>query len=87
MPLLGIYPARGCPYVCNFCSVIKLAGRAVRSQPVETTLASLRAAKAAADYAALRRRTFGVDLVPLPASLALSAADQELNRHAKLAVS
>lgn len=47
VPLLGIYPARGCPYVCNFCSVIKIAGRAVRSQPVETTLASLRAAKAA----------------------------------------
>lgn len=45
--MLGIYPARGCPYVCNFCSVIKIAGRAVRSQPVETTLASLKAAKAA----------------------------------------
>ncbi len=47
VPLLGIYPARGCPYVCNFCSVIKIAGRTVRSQPVETTMASLRAAKAA----------------------------------------
>lgn len=46
-PLLGIYPARGCPYVCNFCSVIKIAGRTVRSQPVATTLQSLRAAKAA----------------------------------------
>lgn len=45
--LLGIYPARGCPYTCNFCSVIKIAGRAVRSQPVATTLASLRAARAA----------------------------------------
>jgi radical SAM superfamily enzyme YgiQ (UPF0313 family) len=45
--LLGIYPARGCPYVCNFCSVIKIAGRQVRSQPVETTLASLRAAERA----------------------------------------
>ncbi len=45
--LLGIYPARGCPYACNFCSVIKIAGRQVRSQPIETTLASLRAAKAA----------------------------------------
>lgn len=47
VPLLGVYPARGCPYVCNFCSVIKIAGRAVRSQPVATTLASLRAAKTA----------------------------------------
>jgi radical SAM superfamily enzyme YgiQ (UPF0313 family) len=45
--LLGIYPARGCPFTCNFCSVIKIAGRAVRSQPLETTLASLRAAKRA----------------------------------------
>jgi hypothetical protein len=47
VPLLGVYPARGCPYVCNFCSVIKIAGRQVRSQPVATTIASLRAARAA----------------------------------------
>ena len=46
-PMLGIYPARGCPFTCNFCSVIKIAGRQIRSQPVETTIASLRAAKAA----------------------------------------
>jgi Radical SAM superfamily len=45
--LLGVYPARGCPYSCNFCSVIKIAGHAVRSQPVETTLATLVRAKAA----------------------------------------
>ncbi len=45
--MLGIYPARGCPFTCNFCSVIKIAGRQVRSQPVATTLASLRAAAAA----------------------------------------
>ncbi len=47
VPLLGIYPARGCPYVCTFCSVIKIAGRRVRSQPVATTMDSLRAAKRA----------------------------------------
>jgi radical SAM superfamily enzyme YgiQ (UPF0313 family) len=47
IPMLGVYPARGCPYRCNFCSVIQIAGRQVRSQPVETTMATLRAAKAA----------------------------------------
>ena len=46
-PLLGLYPARGCPYKCNFCSVIKIAGRAIRSQPIETTLESLRRAREA----------------------------------------
>ncbi|HEX5759331.1 MAG TPA: radical SAM protein [Thermoanaerobaculia bacterium] len=47
VPLMGVYPARGCPYTCNFCSVIKIAGRQVRSQPVATTIASLKAAAAA----------------------------------------
>lgn len=46
-PMLGLYPARGCPFLCNFCSVTKIAGRRVRSQSVATTLASLRAARAA----------------------------------------
>jgi Radical SAM superfamily len=46
-PLLGIYPARGCPFTCNFCSVIKIAGRQIRSQSIETTMQSLRNAKAA----------------------------------------
>lgn len=45
--MLGVYPARGCPYRCNFCSIIKIAGHQVRSQPVETTMASLRAARRA----------------------------------------
>jgi hypothetical protein len=43
VPMVGVYPARGCPFTCNFCSVIKIAGRAIRSQDVETTMASLRA--------------------------------------------
>jgi hypothetical protein len=47
VPMLGIYPARGCPFTCNFCSVIKIAGRQIRSQPIETTMQSLRMAKAA----------------------------------------
>ncbi|MDR3710113.1 MAG: radical SAM protein [Capsulimonadaceae bacterium] len=47
IPMLGVYPARGCPFSCNFCSVIKIAGRRIRSQPVSTTLQTLRAAKAA----------------------------------------
>ena len=46
-PMLGLYPARGCPFNCNFCSVIKIAGHQVRSQSIETTIASLKAAAAA----------------------------------------
>jgi radical SAM superfamily enzyme YgiQ (UPF0313 family) len=46
-PMLGLYPARGCPFICNFCSVIKIAGRQIRSQSIATTIASLRAAKSA----------------------------------------
>lgn len=47
IPMLGLYPARGCPFVCNFCSVTKIAGRKIRSESVESTMASLKAAKAA----------------------------------------
>ncbi len=47
VPMLGVYPARGCPFLCNFCSVTKIAGRKIRTQSIVTTLASLRAAKAA----------------------------------------
>ena len=46
-PMLGLYPARGCPFICNFCSVIKIAGQRIRSQTIDTTMASLRAAQAA----------------------------------------
>jgi hypothetical protein len=47
VPMLGIYPARGCPYLCNFCSVTQIAGRKVRTQPHDATIETLRRAKAA----------------------------------------
>lgn len=47
VPLVGLYPARGCPFRCNFCSVIQIASKQVRSQPIDTTIESLRRAKAA----------------------------------------
>lgn len=46
-PMLGLYPARGCPYRCNFCSVIKISGRQARYPALESTLESLRRAKRA----------------------------------------
>jgi hypothetical protein len=39
-----------------------------------------------ADYLPLRRRTFGFDRAPLPANLELGAADERLNRGAKLVI-
>ncbi len=47
IPMLGLYPARGCPFLCNFCSVTKIAGRRIRSQGIDTTMDSLKAAKSA----------------------------------------
>jgi hypothetical protein len=44
-PMLGIYPVRGCPYQCNYCSVIKISGRHVRSPDIGSTIESLRRAK------------------------------------------
>jgi hypothetical protein len=39
------------------------------------------------DYRSLRREVFGLDQVPLPASLPLSRVDEELNRSARLTAS
>lgn len=47
IPMVGIYPARGCPYSCNFCSVVKIAGKQVRGQSVDITIRSLLAAQEA----------------------------------------
>ncbi len=47
VPLLGLYPVRGCPYNCDYCSVIKISGQQVRNVSVECTLESLRRAKKA----------------------------------------
>jgi hypothetical protein len=44
-PMLGLYPVRGCPYRCNFCSVIKISGRQVRSPEISSILESLHRAK------------------------------------------
>lgn len=58
----------------------------LRGDPSRTTLLALVGRDRAADYALFRRRLWGFDLAPLPANLALSAADEEVNRHAKLRV-
>jgi Radical SAM superfamily len=47
IPMLGLYPARGCPFTCNYCSVIKVAGRQIRSASIESIVESLRLAKQA----------------------------------------
>lgn len=42
VPMVGLYPVRGCPFLCNFCSVIKIAGRQVRYPSIDSIVASLR---------------------------------------------
>jgi len=47
IPMLGLHPVRGCPFTCNFCSVIKISGRQVRSGSIDSIMQSLRMAEAA----------------------------------------
>ncbi len=42
VPMVGLYPVRGCPFQCNFCSVIKIAGRQVRSPGIDSIIESLK---------------------------------------------
>ena len=46
-PMLGLYPVRGCPYNCNYCSVVKISGQQLRSTPIRCTLESLHRANRA----------------------------------------
>lgn len=47
VPMVGLYPVRGCPFICNFCSVIKIAGRNVRHPSVDSIIAALKTIKQA----------------------------------------
>jgi len=42
VPMVGLYPVRGCPFTCNFCSVIKIAGRQVRAPNIDSMIESLK---------------------------------------------
>lgn len=42
VPMVGLYPVRGCPFACNFCSVIKIAGRRIRHPSVGSTIDALK---------------------------------------------
>jgi len=42
VPMAGLYPVRGCPFACNFCSVIKIAGRQVRAPGIDSIVESLK---------------------------------------------
>jgi hypothetical protein len=67
--------------VSGFSAMSRLAA-ARRLHPMAGGVLRVRR-DAARDYAELRRRFFGIELAPLPDSLALSEADDELNRRAK----
>ncbi len=47
MPLLPVMTQWGCPFDCDFCSVIKLFGRRVRARPVADVLDELEAHRGA----------------------------------------
>ncbi len=47
VPMAGYYPVRGCPFVCSFCSVIKIAGRQVRNPSIDSIIAALKIIKSA----------------------------------------
>jgi radical SAM superfamily enzyme YgiQ (UPF0313 family) len=42
VPMVGYYPVRGCPFVCSFCSVIKIAGRQVRNPSIQSIVRALK---------------------------------------------
>lgn len=42
VPMVGYYPVRGCPFVCSFCSVIKIAGRQVRNPSIHSIVKALK---------------------------------------------
>ncbi len=42
VPMVGYYPVRGCPFACNFCSVIKIAGRQVRNPTIDSIISALK---------------------------------------------
>ncbi len=76
--MLGVYPARGCPFRCNFCSVIKIAGRQIRSQTTEVTLETLRLArKAGVDYVMFTSDNF--NKIPQVRELLQGMIEENLN--------
>jgi radical SAM superfamily enzyme YgiQ (UPF0313 family) len=45
-PIIPIQTARGCPHLCDFCSVSKFWGRRMRFRPVDNVVAEIRASGA-----------------------------------------
>jgi hypothetical protein len=66
-------------------SLFSRAAAARRTHPMSGGIGPVSTDKAE-DYQLLRRGYYGFDLAPLPPSLALSAADAELNRNVKVAL-